>query len=620
MPGAATTDRFQLLLEADKDLEKTQSPGKNEDTGLSSGAARNTKMVNGAPVVVSAAGAEIALPSLWLSRRCVLVFLRHFGCRFCKQHTQLVRALKAEYEKERAKENLEKEKEEERVSFVLVGIGDASHIEEFSRQMNWDGELYVVPDVKETANQGAPFGEFRLPSASDRVRDQRVLGPNGTGALALAEGFEDGGFPHKDGGYRSGADGAWVAHPEWAGNAHQLGGVFIVGPGNVCSYSFRSEYAGHFPEAREILKLIAPEQDTQLVAEATKHWAEKLKISCPAQSVQKGRGGAGCPIMEALGRKKISAETSTAVSTPYDALTACALSVALIGLTSGKGRSWSLGLVGGTLAAVALQFAKLRNSRAAEESHSSRLRLLTPLEVDAEMMRRPGGIACDCGFVDRIEMQKARKATEASLASSEVGSVPKDEDLEVLATMLCYVREFLAKTHPSVGRGGPVCPFIPKTLKTNCLYVGVLRVQEKSEVEREVMAARRIFKSLEPAQGNMKFFRAIVLVFPEISLHTAHEVIDETQNRLKDTFVEEGLMLGEFHLLNNSAGLRNEEFFPLRTPYPCLAIRHMVPSDLPFLKTKKAWTESYLKQFDSAENFAKAKEELRREAELALCD
>jgi hypothetical protein len=60
-------------------------------------------------------------------------------------------------------------------------------------------------------------------------------------------------------------------------------------------------------------------------------------------------------------------------------------------------------------------------------------------------------------------------------------------------------------------------------------------------------------------------------------------LIDGTQKKLKPNFVEEGLMLGEFHLRNNATGLHNEHFFPLRTPYPCLAIRHMVPSDIVFL-------------------------------------
>ena len=32
-----------------------------------------------------------------------------------------------------------------------------------------------------------------------------------------------------------------------------------------------------------------------------------------------------------------------------------------------------------------------------------------------------------------------------------------------------------------------------------------------------------------------------------------------------------------------SAGLRNPNFFPLRTPHPCLVIRHMVPTDIVFM-------------------------------------
>ena len=42
-------------------------------------------------------------------------------------------------------------------------------------------------------------------------------------------------------------------------------------------------------------------------------------------------------------------------------------------------------------------------------------------------------------------------------------------------------------------------------------------------------------------------------------------------------------MCGEFHETNNGSGLRNPNFFPLRTPYPCLAIRHMVPGDIAFM-------------------------------------
>ena len=72
----------------------------------------------------------------------------------------------------------------------------------------------------------------------------------------------------------------------------------------------------------------------------------------------------------------------------------------------------------------------------------------------------------------------------------------------------------------------------------------------------------------------------------------------------KPFYVRQGLMLGEFHNRNNSPGLRNKNFYPLRTPLPCLAIRHMVPTDIAFLDVDSyeldlriAFLQSFLKVF-----------------------
>lgn len=53
--------------------------------------------------------------------------------------------------------------------------------------------------------------------------------------------------------------------------------------------------------------------------------------------------------------------------------------------------------------------------------------------------------------------------------------------------------------------------------------------------------------------------------------------------KLKPSFVQAGLMLGEFHPFNRTPGLRNKDFRPLRSPVPPLAIRHMAESDVDFL-------------------------------------
>jgi len=86
----------------------------------------------------------------------------------------------------------------------------------------------------------------------------------------------------------------------------------------------------------------------------------------------------------------------------------------------------------------------------------------------------------------------------------------------------------------------------------------------------------------------------------------AAKLIDDAQNELKASFVDVGLMLGEFHSENESPGLRNPEFRPLRSPVPMLAIRHMVESDLPFLRrsidapsVRASYLRSYLRRLGS---------------------
>merc|ERR1719152_158023 len=77
-----------------------------------------------------------------------------------------------------------------------------------------------------------------------------------------------------------------------------------------------------------------------------------------------------------------------------------------------------------------------------------------------------------------------------------------------------------------------------------------------------------LFEAMEPITGPQTVFKAIVLLFPDIPLSAASDLIDGTQVALKEEFVARGLMLGEFHLLNNASGLHNPGFFPLRTPCP----------------------------------------------------
>lgn len=158
-------------------------------------------------------------------------------------------------------------------------------------------------------------------------------------------------------------------------------------------------------------------------------------------------------------------------------------------------------------------------------------------------------------------------------------------DLPYLKEIAAWTKSFLAKPHPQLGRSGPVCPFLPRALKLEAIRLGVVRTKglQLSDIEALVRQYRDEFLVLEPCRGELAMYKAIMLIFPDLEAEADACLVDQIQQRLKPFFVKEGLMIGEFHQWNETPGLHNTHFRPLRSPIPMLAIRFMVESDLPFL-------------------------------------
>lgn len=153
-----------------------------------------------------------------------------------------------------------------------------------------------------------------------------------------------------------------------------------------------------------------------------------------------------------------------------------------------------------------------------------------------------------------------------------------------------WIHEFLARPHPGVGRQGSVCPFVPIALELNTIWMAEMPDTTPSfeSISATITRYRNLFLETEPTSGAEAINKAFLMVFPSLAASGSEgpAIIDQVQLSLKKYFVDMGLMLGEFHAANESPGLRNPAFRPLRSPIPMLAIRHMVESDLPFLIRK----------------------------------
>ncbi|MBD2677175.1 MULTISPECIES: DUF6875 domain-containing protein [Nostoc] len=187
----------------------------------------------------------------------------------------------------------------------------------------------------------------------------------------------------------------------------------------------------------------------------------------------------------------------------------------------------------------------------------------------------------------------------------EIEQLQENEDLPYFIQILDWVKNFLGRPHPHLGRPGAVCPFVPHSLRSNNIRLAVIRTKDlyPEQIENIVKRYRDIFLEMDVKEHELKLSKAFLLIFPDIHIEDATKSIDNIQQKLKPLFVESGLMIGEFHKRNQSPGLHNPDFRPLRSPVPLLAIRFMVEADLPFLQSpadphlRIRYLEAYLKRF-----------------------
>jgi hypothetical protein len=172
---------------------------------------------------------------------------------------------------------------------------------------------------------------------------------------------------------------------------------------------------------------------------------------------------------------------------------------------------------------------------------------------------------------------------------------PSIADLRHIAT---WAVEYLNAPNRQLGRRGPVCPYTRPSMNNNCFLLAWAGGEhDVKSIESTVDQYRRWFMELlEQPERTRGHLLTILVVLPGFD-RTDSAPLDALQRRLKDVFVREGLMVGQFHPHCEQSGLWNEDFRPLKSPIPLLAIRQMVASDLPFLLHSASHLSAYLDRF-----------------------
>jgi hypothetical protein len=186
-----------------------------------------------------------------------------------------------------------------------------------------------------------------------------------------------------------------------------------------------------------------------------------------------------------------------------------------------------------------------------------------------------------------------------------------------------WIETSICQPHPQLGREGSVCPYVSTSREKGLFwltaYVGARPGLE--EVCAVASIYREWFLALEPQAGPDAQYKTISILFPDMQERDAPAaagagacgnpvpalsaaprapapaLIDQAQLLLKPAFVQQGLMIGQFHAESNEPGVWNPAFHPLRSPIPLLVMRPMVPHDILFLAMEEGFVRAYLERF-----------------------
>ena len=189
-----------------------------------------------------------------------------------------------------------------------------------------------------------------------------------------------------------------------------------------------------------------------------------------------------------------------------------------------------------------------------------------------------------------------------------------ESDLRALHTVADWIKSFVARPNKDLGRAGPVCPFVPGAWERKTLWLTPEQIANRSvpDVVQLVNDYKSLFLRVHPVEGDDATYKAIVVVFTDLSADRAQHSMDDVLQHLADSsYVEDGVVLGKFYERNERAAIYNPSFRPFTPPVPFLLMRHTVISDWKFFLNNEDWLNKWARRFGASAVQALA-DELRR--------
>lgn len=178
-------------------------------------------------------------------------------------------------------------------------------------------------------------------------------------------------------------------------------------------------------------------------------------------------------------------------------------------------------------------------------------------------------------------------------------------DIRLANSTLDWLEGYISKSHPRLGRPGPMCPFVPAALREDCLSITIDRSIDGRDLAGLTSSLRgHVQRYLDlsaasPARADTEAHNASLIVFPCI-LEQNLSALDLAHSQLKNEIITRGAMIGQFHKLCTVPAARNSAFHIQVAPIPCVAIRPITLHDVLFVSADKFRFNEYKKRFGRA--------------------
>jgi hypothetical protein len=189
-----------------------------------------------------------------------------------------------------------------------------------------------------------------------------------------------------------------------------------------------------------------------------------------------------------------------------------------------------------------------------------------------------------------------------------------DGDREALQATADWIRTFVLRPHPEIGRPGPVCPYLPVSVERQELWLAAEHVGDGnvSDVVEVVEGYKRRLLRAGTEPGDEANLRVVVVVFTDLPAERAPELFDGVVQQVSvPSYVEDGIVFGPYYAGNQATAVYNNGFRPFESPVPFLFVRHGVVGDWKFFLDQPEWFARWAHRFGEEATHALA-DELRR--------